>query len=71
MQELNRSTNSRMAALSLLSFVVTMSVAGLQLWHLKSFLERKKLLWSNLLLLLLLTDFDVFCLASYTYLTNQ
>ncbi|VYS58983.1 unnamed protein product [Arabidopsis thaliana] len=44
MQELNRSTNSRMAALSLLSFVVTMSVAGLQLWHLKSFLERKKLL---------------------------
>ncbi|ESQ32596.1 hypothetical protein EUTSA_v10004879mg [Eutrema salsugineum] len=44
MQELNRSTNSRMAALSLLSLVVTMSVAGLQLWHLKSFLERKKLL---------------------------
>ncbi|XP_048623030.1 transmembrane emp24 domain-containing protein p24delta11 [Brassica napus] len=44
MQELNRSTNSRMAALSLLSFVFTLSVAGLQLWHLKSFLERKKLL---------------------------
>ncbi|CAG7859915.1 hypothetical protein BRARA_I00333 [Brassica rapa] len=44
MQELNRSTNSRMAALSLLSFVFTLSVACLQLWHLKSFLERKKLL---------------------------
>ncbi|CAN8265967.1 unnamed protein product [Cochlearia groenlandica] len=44
MQELNRSTNSRMAALSVLSLVVTLSVAGLQLWHLKSFLERKKLL---------------------------
>ncbi|KAF8049963.1 hypothetical protein N665_2081s0003 [Sinapis alba] len=44
MQELNRSTNSRMAALSILSLVVTLSVAGLQLWHLKSFLERKKLL---------------------------
>ncbi|CAA7051890.1 unnamed protein product [Microthlaspi erraticum] len=44
MQELNRSTNSRMAAMSLLSLVVALSVAGLQLWHLKSFLERKKLL---------------------------
>ncbi|XP_019099923.1 PREDICTED: transmembrane emp24 domain-containing protein p24delta11-like [Camelina sativa] len=44
MQELNRSTNSRMAALSILSLAVTLSVAGLQLWHLKSFLERKKLL---------------------------
>ncbi|VVB16766.1 unnamed protein product [Arabis nemorensis] len=44
MYELNRSTNSRMAALSLLSLVVTLSVASLQLWHLKSFLERKKLL---------------------------
>ncbi|CAN6969987.1 hypothetical protein IGI04_033182 [Brassica rapa subsp. trilocularis] len=44
MQELNRSTNSRMAALSLLSFVFTLSVACLQLRHLKSFLERKKLL---------------------------
>ncbi|KAF2600622.1 hypothetical protein F2Q68_00011821 [Brassica cretica] len=44
MQELNRSTNSRMAGLSLFSLVVTLFVAGLQLWHLKSFLERKKLL---------------------------
>ncbi|CAN8255434.1 unnamed protein product [Cochlearia groenlandica] len=44
MQELNRSTNSRMAALSFFSLLVTFSVASLQLWHLKSFLERKKLL---------------------------
>ncbi|XP_010552810.1 PREDICTED: transmembrane emp24 domain-containing protein p24delta11 [Tarenaya hassleriana] len=44
MQQLNRSTNSRMAVLSLLSILVTLSVAGLQLWHLKSFLQRKKLL---------------------------
>ncbi|KAG2316378.1 hypothetical protein Bca4012_067264 [Brassica carinata] len=44
MQELNRSTNSRMAALSLLSLVFTLLVAGIQVWHLKSFLERKKLL---------------------------
>ncbi|KAL0737756.1 hypothetical protein Bca4012_013966 [Brassica carinata] len=44
MQELNRSTNSRMASLSLLSLVFTVFVAGIQLWHLKSFLERKKLL---------------------------
>ncbi|KAL0692532.1 hypothetical protein Bca4012_059712 [Brassica carinata] len=44
MQELNRSTNSNMAGLSLFSLLVTFSVAGIQLWHLKSFLERKKLL---------------------------
>ncbi|EEF32366.1 Transmembrane protein Tmp21 precursor, putative [Ricinus communis] len=44
MQQLNRSTNSRMASLSLLSLVVCVSVAGLQLWHLKRYFERKKLL---------------------------
>lgn len=44
MQELNRSTNSRMAWLSFLSLGVCLSVAGLQLWHLKTFFERKKLL---------------------------
>lgn len=44
MQELNRTTNSRMAWLSFLSLAVCLSVAGLQLWHLKTFFERKKLL---------------------------
>ncbi|CAH8289932.1 unnamed protein product [Eruca vesicaria subsp. sativa] len=44
MQELNRSTNWKMAGLSIFSLLVTLSVAGIQLWHLKSFLERKKLL---------------------------
>ncbi|CAK9142353.1 unnamed protein product [Ilex paraguariensis] len=44
MQELNRSTNSKMAWLSFLSLVVGLSVAGLQLWHLKSFFEKKKLI---------------------------
>lgn len=44
MQELNRITNSRMAWLSFLSLFVCLSVAGLQLWHLKTFFERKKLL---------------------------
>lgn len=44
MQELNQATNSRMAWLSFLSLFVCLSVAGLQLWHLKSFFERKKLL---------------------------
>ncbi|XP_004304281.1 PREDICTED: transmembrane emp24 domain-containing protein p24delta9 [Fragaria vesca subsp. vesca] len=44
MQQLNRSTNSKMATLSFLSLVVCLSVAGLQLWHLKMFFERKKLL---------------------------
>ncbi|KAG6777654.1 hypothetical protein POTOM_017480 [Populus tomentosa] len=44
MQHLNQSTNSKMAGLSFLSIVACLSVAGLQLWHLKSYFERKKLL---------------------------
>ncbi|WOH09682.1 hypothetical protein DCAR_0729140 [Daucus carota subsp. sativus] len=44
MQALNRSTNSNMATFSFLSLLVCLSVAGLQLWHLKTFFERKKLL---------------------------
>ncbi|KAK9272281.1 hypothetical protein L1049_002652 [Liquidambar formosana] len=44
MQQLNRATNSKMATFSFLSLVVCLSVAGLQLWHLKTFFERKKLL---------------------------
>ncbi|TKV95881.1 hypothetical protein SEVIR_9G391400v4 [Setaria viridis] len=44
MQELNRRTNSRMAWLGFLSLAICLSVAGLQLWHLKNFFERKKLL---------------------------
>ncbi|KAM7280026.1 hypothetical protein ACFE04_007160 [Oxalis oulophora] len=44
MQLLNRSTNSKMASLSFLSLVVCGSVAGFQIWHLKKFFERKKLL---------------------------
>ncbi|XWS44336.1 hypothetical protein CRYUN_Cryun15aG0036400 [Craigia yunnanensis] len=44
MQQLNRQTNSKMATLSFFSLVVCMSVAGLQIWHLKTFFERKKLL---------------------------
>ncbi|POO03483.1 TMP21-related [Trema orientale] len=44
MQELNRTTNSRMAWLSFLSLFVCLSVAGMQLWHLKTFFEKKKLI---------------------------
>ncbi|XP_071706651.1 transmembrane emp24 domain-containing protein p24delta9-like [Rutidosis leptorrhynchoides] len=44
MQELNIVTNSRMAWLSFVSLFVCLSVAGLQLWHLKSFFEKKKLI---------------------------
>lgn len=44
MQDLNRTTNTRMAWFGLLSLVICLSVASLQLWHLKSFFERKKLL---------------------------
>ncbi|KAL3525908.1 hypothetical protein ACH5RR_014280 [Cinchona calisaya] len=44
MQALNRATNSKMATFSFLSLILCLSVAGLQLWHLKTFFERKKLL---------------------------
>ncbi|KAL0372485.1 UNVERIFIED_CONTAM: Transmembrane emp24 domain-containing protein p24delta9 [Sesamum calycinum] len=44
MQQLNASTNSKMAWLSFLSLFVSLSVAGLQLWHLKSFFQKKKLI---------------------------
>ncbi|XP_038890132.1 transmembrane emp24 domain-containing protein p24delta9-like [Benincasa hispida] len=44
MQDLNRSTNTKMAWLSLLSLFVCLSVAGLQIWHLKTFFEKKKLI---------------------------
>ncbi|RCV09227.1 hypothetical protein SETIT_2G010600v2 [Setaria italica] len=40
----NRRTNSRMAWLGFLLLGICLSVAGLQLWHLKTFFERKKLL---------------------------
>ncbi|CAH9118683.1 unnamed protein product [Cuscuta epithymum] len=44
MQELNIATNGKMATFSFLSLFVCLSVAGLQLLHLKSFFERKKLI---------------------------
>lgn len=44
LQQLNRTTNSKMATFSCLSLLVCLSVASLQLWHLKTFFERKKLL---------------------------
>ncbi|KAL9663208.1 hypothetical protein QQ045_028047 [Rhodiola kirilowii] len=44
MQQLNLSTNSKMATFTFLSLLVCLSVAGFQFLHLKSFFERKKLL---------------------------
>ncbi|KAL4335372.1 hypothetical protein GQ457_07G002950 [Hibiscus cannabinus] len=44
MQHLNRETNSKMETLSFCSIVVCLLVAGLQIWHLKTFFERKKIL---------------------------
>ncbi|KAM3304280.1 hypothetical protein CQW23_25544 [Capsicum baccatum] len=44
MQELNRSTNSKMAWMTGLSILLCLSVAGLQVWHLKTFFEKKKLI---------------------------
>ncbi|KAG2283441.1 hypothetical protein Bca52824_054661 [Brassica carinata] len=44
MQDLNRSTNSKMAWFSFLSLGVCLSVVGLQFWHLKSFFGKKKLI---------------------------
>ncbi|CAL5191178.1 unnamed protein product [Lathyrus oleraceus] len=44
MQHLNRTTDNKMFAFIFLSIMVCLSVAGLQLWHLKTFFERRKLL---------------------------
>ncbi|CAI8590836.1 unnamed protein product [Vicia faba] len=44
MQDLNRTTDNKMFTFIFLSITVCLSVAGLQLWHLKTFFERKKLL---------------------------
>ncbi|EPS74222.1 hypothetical protein M569_00533 [Genlisea aurea] len=44
MQQLNRSTNTKLSWLSIFSIAFALSVAGLQLWHLKTFFEKKKLI---------------------------
>ncbi|XP_010258268.1 PREDICTED: transmembrane emp24 domain-containing protein p24delta9 [Nelumbo nucifera] len=43
-QELNGKANSKMDWLTIFSLMVCLLVAGLQIWHLKSFFGRKKLL---------------------------
>ncbi|XP_039009817.1 transmembrane emp24 domain-containing protein p24delta7-like [Hibiscus syriacus] len=43
-QQLNKEANSKMATFGLFSLLLCLSVAGLQIWHLKTFFERKKLL---------------------------
>ncbi|CAH2066364.1 unnamed protein product [Thlaspi arvense] len=44
MQDLNRSTNAKMAWLSFLSLFVCIGVAGMQYMHLKTFFEKKKVI---------------------------
>ncbi|KAL1551068.1 transmembrane emp24 domain-containing protein p24delta9-like [Salvia divinorum] len=44
MQVLNKDTNNKMFWFSFLSILVCLSVSGIQLWHLKSFFEKKKLI---------------------------
>ncbi|PHU29888.1 Transmembrane emp24 domain-containing protein p24delta10 [Capsicum chinense] len=44
MQELNRDTSYKLAWMTGLSILVCLSVAGLQVWHLKTFFEKKKLI---------------------------
>ncbi|KAH7546425.1 hypothetical protein FEM48_Zijuj01G0199500 [Ziziphus jujuba var. spinosa] len=44
MQELNKSTSTKMTVFTLLSIVICLLVAGMQLWHLKTFFEKKKLI---------------------------
>ncbi|XP_006302617.2 transmembrane emp24 domain-containing protein p24delta10 [Capsella rubella] len=44
MQDLNRSTHTKMAWLSVLSFFVCIGVAGMQFLHLKTFFEKKKVI---------------------------
>ncbi|GFY82971.1 emp24/gp25L/p24 family/GOLD family protein [Actinidia rufa] len=44
MQQLNRETHSKMTTFSFFSLLFCLLVAAVQLWHLKAFFERKKLL---------------------------
>lgn len=44
MQELNRDTSYKLAWMTGLSILICLSVAGLQMWHLKTFFEKKKLI---------------------------
>ncbi|KAF3431505.1 hypothetical protein FNV43_RR26236 [Rhamnella rubrinervis] len=44
MQELNKSTSSKMFLFTFLSILICLSVAGIQVWHLKTFFEKKKLI---------------------------
>ena len=44
MQDLNRSTNTKMAWLCLLSLFVCIGVAAMQYVHLKTFFEKKKVI---------------------------
>ncbi|KAH7438507.1 hypothetical protein KP509_04G018000 [Ceratopteris richardii] len=44
MREVNEVTNTRMAWFSITSLLICLAVAGAQVWYLKSFFERKKLL---------------------------
>jgi hypothetical protein len=44
MRDLNELTNSRVAWFGIMSLLVCLVVAGWQLWHLKTFFEKKKLL---------------------------
>ncbi|KAH7307290.1 hypothetical protein KP509_22G052800 [Ceratopteris richardii] len=44
MRAINETTNSRLAWFSLASLLICLSVAGLQIWHLKTFFEKKKLI---------------------------
>ncbi|CAN0924337.1 Transmembrane emp24 domain-containing protein p24delta9 [Linum grandiflorum] len=44
MQVLNRKTDTNMLGMGLLFLVICLAVAGLHLWHLKTYFERKKLL---------------------------
>lgn len=44
MRDLNERTNARVAWLSIMSLCICVGVAGWQLWHLKAFFEKKKLL---------------------------
>ncbi|CAA0822481.1 Transmembrane emp24 domain-containing protein p24delta10 [Striga hermonthica] len=44
MQQLNASTNSKMGWFSLLSILISLSVAGVQFWYLKFFFQKKKII---------------------------
>ena len=50
MRELSETTNARIAWLSIMSLGVCLGVSAWQLWHLKHYFQKKKIVWSTVII---------------------